>query len=129
MNKQTGHDTKRTESLSPSGHSSPASPGGPASVPDNPEPEQTYFADPATDRLFGVLLNLSTEVFVLREQCAAMQRQLEQSGALDAALMRAAPSNEEAAESAASQQAFVTQLLEPLLGSQLTRGTPSRGQK
>ena len=129
MNKQTGHDSKRRELSSPSGTASQLSPSGPVSVPDNPEPEQTFFSDPATDRLFGVLLNLSTEVFVLREQCAAMQSQLEQAGALDAALMRAAPSNEEVADRAASQQAFVTQLLEPLLGSQLTRGSPSRGQQ
>ncbi len=126
MSKQTGDGPLGPERLSRLSRFSPA---GPVSVPENPEPEQTFFADPAVDRLFGVLLNLATEVFVLREQCAAMQTQLEQAGSLDAALMRAEPSPQEAADRAASQQAFVNQLLEPLLGSQLTRGASSGGRQ
>jgi len=98
------------------------SPFGPVAPPATRLPEQTFFADPAMDRLFGVMLNLATEVFVLREQCTAMQSQLVLSGALDAAQMQAEPGPQEAANSAAAQQAFVDHLLEPLLGVQLTRG-------
>jgi len=72
-------------------HQDLSSPQGPVVRPANPAPEQTFFADPAMDRLFGVMLNLATEVFVLREQCAAMQSQLEASGALEAAQLKSEP--------------------------------------
>lgn len=117
------------QDLTPVGKPGAASPQGPVTGLVNPAPEQTFFADPAMDRLFGVLLNLSSEVFVLREQCAAMQSQLEASGVLQSVPMKSEPTPDEQATRAASQQAFVDHLLEPLLGTQLTKGVPQTGAK
>ena len=89
--------------------------------PDGDEPEQTYFADPAVDRLMGVVMNLATEVFVLRERCAAQEAQLAGQGVLNTEQLSAEPTAEQIAQRTTEQQAFVRHLLEPLSGRQVTR--------
>lgn len=91
-------------------------------VPDTPQPEQTFFADPAMDRLMGVVMNLATEVFVLRERCAAQEAQLGAAGLIDAKALAAEPNPRQAAQRLAEQEAFVTHLLEPLRATQVSRG-------
>ena len=39
----------------------------------NPSPEQTFFEDPAIDRLMGVTMALAAEVYVLRERLRALE--------------------------------------------------------
>lgn len=74
-----------------------------------PRPEQTFFADPALDRLMGVTMALAAEVYVLRSRLFALEARL--PGAVPAA----APADEDAA-------AFVRRLCEPLLGAQQAKG-------
>lgn len=68
-------------------------------------PEQTFFADPAIDRLMGVTIALAAEVYALRERLRALE---------GAASGGDAP-NEDAA-------AFVARILEPLRGEQQSKG-------
>lgn len=74
-----------------------------------PRPEQTFFADPAIDRLLGVTMALAAEVYVLRSRLLALE-----SHATDGA--RAVETPEEDAA------AFVRRLCGPLLGVQQARG-------
>lgn len=85
-------------------------------------PEQVFFADPALDRAFGTVMALATEVYVLRDRLQALEAQLTQRGALDAAALAAEPAPDEVAARAADRAAFVAHLLEPLLG--LTSAKP-----
>lgn len=72
-------------------------------------PEQTYFADPALDRLMGVTMALAAEVYVLRSRLLALE-------ARTAGVASDDPAPEEDAA------AFVRRLCEPLLGEQQSRG-------
>ena len=44
------------------------------------KPEQTFFADPALDRAFAVVMALAQEVWVLKDRVAAMEAQLAERG-------------------------------------------------
>ncbi len=74
-----------------------------------PRPEQTFFADPALDRLMGVTMALAAEVYVLRSRLLALESRM--PGAASESLVP----DEDAA-------AFVRRLCEPLLGEQQARG-------
>lgn len=89
---------------------------------DGPRPEQTFFADPALDRAFGVVMALATEVYVLRDRLAALESQLAQRGTLDPATLDAEPSAEERAARSADRAAFVAHLMQNLVGEQVARG-------
>lgn len=95
-----------------------------ASHPVLPRPEQTFFADPALDRAFGVVMALATEVYVLRDRLAALEAQLAARGALDRAALAAEPPPEERAARAADRDAFVAHLMHNLLGEQQSKGAP-----
>ncbi len=68
--------------------------------------EQTFFADPALDRIMGITMALAAEVFVLRSQVRRL----------------AAGGEPTAADDAADAEAFVRHLLQSALGEQQTRG-------
>ena len=87
--------------------------------------EQGFFEDPALDRAFGVVMALATEVQVLRDRIAALERQLERGGKLDRAALDAEPSAEELLQSKVDREAFVRHLMSPLLGLQASRGAAS----
>ena len=87
--------------------------------------EQVFFADPALDRAFGVVMALATEVQVLRDRGAALERALERGGMLDLAALDAEPAAEEVAAGKDEREAFVRHLLTPLLGRQASKGMPS----
>ncbi len=95
-----------------------------ASAPGEPA-EQVFFADPALDRAFGVVMALATELQVLRDRVAALERQLERAGQLDRQALDAEPSAEELAQSKQDREAFVRHLMSPLLGRQASRGGAS----
>ena len=87
-------------------------------------PEQTFFADPALDRAFGVIMALATEVYVLQDRLEAIERQLAERQLLDLAALEREPSAAEAAQRAAKRDAFVAHLLQNLLGKQQAKGAP-----
>ena len=65
-----------------------------------PGTEQTFFDDPAIDRVLGVVLALATEVYVQRDRQRALERELERRGLLTPGLLDAEPTAEERAGSA-----------------------------
>ncbi len=87
-------------------------------------PEQTFFADPALDRAFGVVMALAIEVWVLKDRLHALEQQLAQRNLLDGAALEREPSAQEVAERAAERDAFVAHLLQSLLGKQQAKGAP-----
>jgi len=90
---------------------------------EKPRPEQTFFADPALDRMFGWVVALSGEVFVLRDRMRCLERILADKGVMAAdALDRYVPTPEEEAENRRDRDAFVAALMENLLGEQKSKG-------
>jgi hypothetical protein len=92
-----------------------------------PTPEQTFFKDPAIDRLLGLVFNLATEVQVLRDRQAMLEMMLARCGMIaPGALDGFRPDAAESAALAAESQAFVADLLTPLLGRQASRSQENR---
>jgi hypothetical protein len=88
-------------------------------------PEQTFFADPAIDRVLGVAMTLAAEVWVLRDRLRALESVLAQNGQLaPGALDAYVPSAAEAEAIAKDRDAFVAALMENLLGRQVSKGAP-----
>jgi len=92
--------------------------------------EQTFFEDPALDRMFGVVMALATEVYVLKDRLAALEQALDAAGAVSRADLAAEPSPDEVAASAKDRDAFVAHLMDNLIGRQVSRsslGGPQHG--
>ncbi|MGE0314296.1 MAG: hypothetical protein AB7P21_22000 [Lautropia sp.] len=87
-----------------------------------PRAEQTFFPDPALDRAMGVVMALATEVYVMRDRQAALERLLARRGALDPSELDAEPTAAEARESQADRDAFVAHLMSSVLGQQASKG-------
>jgi hypothetical protein len=90
-----------------------------------PQPEQTFFPDPAADRLMGVLFNLAAEVQVLRDRNRVLENLLETKGLLkvgDIDAYRGDDAFERAL--AADRRDYVRHLLEPVLGRAASRNDP-----
>ena len=85
-------------------------------------PEQTFFADPALDRAFGVVIALATGVYVQRNRVRALERKLEAAGIIDRADMDREPSEDERQANAEDREAFVEGLMINLLGKQQAKG-------
>lgn len=84
--------------------------------------EQTYFPDPAIDRVMGVVFNLAAEVQVLRDRVRVLEHLLEAKdvvarGAIDS--FRGTDEQEQAL--AADRRAYVQHLLEPVMGRAASR--------
>jgi len=92
-------------------------------------PEQTFFDDPAVDRVLGVVMALATEVYVLRDRLRTVERQLENTGQLDRGLLDAEPSLDDLALDAADREAFVSGLMQNLQGLQVSKGAAGTGGK
>jgi len=92
---------------------------------DEPLPEQTFFADPAIDRVLGVAMTLAAEVWVLRDRVRALEALLTARGQLEpGALDGYVPTADEEAATAKDREAFVAALMENLLGRQVSKGAP-----
>jgi len=92
--------------------------------------EQTFFDDPAIDRMFGVVMALATEVYVLKDRLAALEGALDAAGIVSRRDLAAEPSPEEVAASAKDRDAFVAHLMDNLIGRQVSRsslGGPQQG--
>tara|TARA_R110002110_G_scaffold10333_3_gene50705 strand:+ start:2642 stop:2941 length:300 start_codon:yes stop_codon:yes gene_type:complete len=87
-----------------------------------PRPEQTFFDDPAIDRLMGVVMSLATEVYVLRDRLGALEVELDDKGVVSREALGAEPSDAQRAQSVADRDAFVEHLLSNLLGQQQSKG-------
>ena len=85
-------------------------------------PEQTFFPDPAVDRVLGVVMALATEVYVLRDRNRALEVQLATRGLIDGAALDAEPDAAALAAARADRDAFVQHLMQPLLGQQVSKG-------
>jgi hypothetical protein len=85
---------------------------------DAPRPEQSFFADPAIDRVLAVTMALAAEVYLLRSRVRTLER------AQRAAGVEVLPtlSKDEAEAERADAAAFVAHVLEPALGEQQARG-------
>jgi hypothetical protein len=97
----------------------------PAADDDNlvpPRAEQTFFADPALDRVMGVVMALAAEVYVLRDRQAALERALAAGSLVDIDSLDAEPTPEETAASLADRDAFVAHLMSSVLGVQASKG-------
>ena len=82
-----------------------------------PEAEQTFFADPAIDRLVGMVFSLTAEVHVLRDRMKLLEDALAQRGLVDpAALDAMIPAGALEARIAADRTALVRHVLEALPG-------------
>ncbi len=80
-------------------------------------PEQTFFSDPALDRVFGVVMALASEVHVARARLAAIEAKLVEQN-IDLNLSKDAALTQEINE---SREEFINFLLEPLLGRQKSK--------
>lgn len=87
-----------------------------------PRPEQTFFDDPAMDRMMGVVWALATEVYVLRDRMQTLEENLSKSGAIDLAALDAEATPQELMEKAADRDAFVAHLMDNLMGIQAAKG-------
>ena len=81
-----------------------------------PQAEQTFFADPAIDRLVGMVFALTAEVHVMRDRLALLEDALKQRGVDLSALDDAVPEGALEARIAADRTALVQHLLEGLPG-------------
>lgn len=92
--------------------------------PKAPEPEQTFFEDPALDVAFAVTLALATEVWVLKDRVMALEATLSEAGMVDPTILSAEPTEEERLAREGERQAFVAALLDNLKGRQASAGAP-----
>ncbi|MCC6007133.1 MAG: hypothetical protein JJU40_05610 [Rhodobacteraceae bacterium] len=89
------------------------------------KPEQTFFADPSTDRLLAMVMTLAAELHVTRDRLATLEMMLERAGQLaPGALDVFTPTPEEKARLDAERQAFASELMQCTLGQEVSLGAP-----
>lgn len=88
--------------------------------------EQTFFDDPAIDALFGVVMALATEHYVLRDRLRAMEEQLVRDGHMAPSALAAAPPATARESNQRDAADFVAELLRPILGIQQATGAGGR---
>ena len=82
-----------------------------------PQAEQMFFADPAIDRLVGMVFALTAEVHVLRDRMKLLEDALAQRGLLDPSVLDTMiPDGALEARIAADRTALVRHILEALPG-------------
>ena len=92
------------------------------------KPEQTFFKDPAIDRLLAMVMTLAAELHVARDRLATLEMVLEKSGALaPGALDTFTPTPDQAARLTAERQAFAQELMLQTLGVEVSLGAPVEG--
>ena len=87
------------------------------------QPEQEFFADPAIDRLLGMVMTLSAEVWVLSDRMRSIEHLLDSKGVVSRADLDAFQPDETAAQEIAEERnAFVKALMDHVIGRQKSRG-------
>jgi hypothetical protein len=84
--------------------------------------EQQFFDDPALDRVFGVVMALATEVYVLRDRQREMEKSLTKQGILETEQLNQEPTEEERMENRHDRQAFVHHLMDHVSGKKASKG-------
>ena len=85
--------------------------------------EQTFFKDPAIDRLLGMVMTLSAEVWVLSDRMRSIEHLLDTQGVLSRADLDAYQPDPETAQAiAAERSAFVKALMDHVISRQQSRG-------
>jgi len=98
-------------------------------VKDLPQPEQTYFPDPAADRIMGVVFNLAAEVQVLRDRVRVLEHLLEAKGVVARSAIDGFRGTEaEERAMADERREFVRHILEPTLGYAASRNDVEAGR-
>ena len=93
------------------------------------QPEQTYFSEPALDRILGVVFNLAAEVQVLRDRVRVLEQLLEAKGVLARSELDAFRGSDEQEQAiAADRRDYVRHLLEPVLGRAASRNDLEAGR-
>lgn len=92
------------------------------------KPEQTFFADPAIDRVLAMVMTLAAELHVTRDRIATLECLLEEKGLIEPdALDAFQPTPEQMARLDAERQAFVAELMQQTLGLEVSLGAPEDG--
>jgi hypothetical protein len=87
-----------------------------------PQQEQTFFPDPATDRLLALVFNLAAELQVVRERVRVLEHVLEKRGAISRDEIEAVDAGAEVeAELARDRRDFVEHFLAPVTGRAASR--------
>ena len=85
-------------------------------------PEQQFFNDPSIDRIFGVVMALATEVYVLHDRQKAIEERLATQGIIDIEALNAEPTDDDRLKSKIDREAFVAHLMDNLIGDQVSLG-------
>ena len=87
------------------------------------KPEQTFFKDPAIDRLLAMVMTLAAELHVTKDRLATLEMTLEKSGVLSpGGLDTFVPTPEEATRLNAQREAYVSFLMQCTLGQEVSLG-------
>lgn len=88
--------------------------------------EQTFFADPAIDRVLDMVMTIAAELHVTRDRLATLEALLVASGTLgEGALDGFVPSEAVAARLDESRRALVAQLMRATTGMEVSLGAPA----
>jgi hypothetical protein len=86
-------------------------------------PEQTFFSDPAIDRLLAMVMMLAAEVHVARDRMRSLEVQLEKAGVLAAGTLDGyRPDETELERLKLDREAFVAELMHCALGVEASLG-------
>lgn len=92
------------------------------------KPEQTFFKDPAQDRLLAMVMTLAAELHIARDRLATLEMVLEKADILkEGQLDTFTPTPEQAARLTAERQAFASELMLQTLGIEASLGAPEDG--
>lgn len=87
--------------------------------------EQTFFADPAIDRVMAFAFTLATEAWVLRDRLACLEALLVEKGLLKLGEIDSyKPADDTAAAIDDDRNEFVHHLMNNLIGLQASKGAP-----
>jgi len=87
------------------------------------KPEQTFFDDPAIDRLLAMVMTLAAELHVTTDRLRSLEMLLEKAGVVEPGSVDGfAPDPEQAARLAADRDAFVAELMRCTLGREVSLG-------
>lgn len=78
--------------------------------------EQIFFIDPAIDRLLGVVFQLASEVYILKDRIHALEKLLERSGAIPVGAVE----HSVVSLSVEERERFINRIFEPILQGDAT---------
>jgi len=90
--------------------------------------EQTFFDDPALDRVLAMVMTLAAELHVTRDRLGTLERMIERGEAVSPAALDAhVPGPDEKAALDAARQRFAEALMACTLGMEVSLGAPEEG--